>query len=443
MVTRIFNVLGVQASCRRTVAKAMAVAGLLFAWITASPVSALDVEGIRFGAHPDKVRVVIDLSSPVRPTIFTLADPYRIVIDLPEATFRMPAGRPAYLVDGLAGYRYGLFRSGTSRIVLDVSRALGVAAAFPVAPDTQFGHRLVIDLKPIGRQQFLAESAAQVSIRAKTLAKTKPTATAPRETGAPRPSTQSAAVARPGGVPLPLPRPRAPKGAKRHIVLDPGHGGVDPGAIGVTGIYEKTIALETARILKRQLENTGRYRVTMTRNRDIFIALRQRVKVAREVDADLFISLHADSIGDRRLRGASVYTLSETASDKEAEALARQENAADSIAGVTIADATPELAGILIDLIQRDTMNQSARFAEMLVDTLDGRVKTLKRPHRFAGFAVLKAPDVPSVLVEMGFMSNREDERLLRSTQHRERISAAIVAGVDTYFEKVRAAQRQ
>ena len=355
----------------------------------------------------------------------------------------MPASRRANLVDGLAGYRYGLFRSGTSRIVLDASRPLGVAAAFPVAPDSQYGHRLVVDLKPIARQQFLAESAAQVNIRAKTLAKTKAPEPQPRADSTPRPSTQTAAVARPGGVPIPLPRPRAPRGAKRHIVLDPGHGGVDPGAIGVTGIYEKTIALETARILKRQLEGTGRYRVTMTRNRDIFIALRDRVKVAREANADLFISLHADSIGDRRLRGASVYTLSETASDKEAEALARQENAADSIAGVAIPDATPELAGILIDLIQRDTMNQSARFAEMLVDTLDGQVKTLNRPHRFAGFAVLKAPDVPSVLVEMGFMSNREDERLLRSTKHRQQISTAIVAGVDTYFERVRAAQRQ
>ncbi|MCW8863187.1 MAG: N-acetylmuramoyl-L-alanine amidase, partial [Rhodospirillales bacterium] len=237
-----------------------------------------------------------------------------------------------------------------------------------------------------------------------------------------------------------LAKPGVP--ARRVIVIDPGHGGVDPGAIGVSGIYEKNITLSVAREIKKSLESTGRYKVVLTRDRDIFIRLRDRFEIARKAGADLFLSIHADTIRDRNIRGASVYTLSEKASDKEAAALAEQENKADLIAGVDLSHEDPVLANILIDLTQRETMNQSSHLAEMLVDEMGKSVRLLRNAHRFAGFAVLKAPDVPSVLIELGFLSNRHDERLLRDSRHRVRVAGAIGRSIDQFFTRVEQAER-
>ena len=229
---------------------------------------------------------------------------------------------------------------------------------------------------------------------------------------------------------------------KRTIVIDPGHGGVDPGAIGVSGIYEKHITLAAARDLKEHLERTGRFKVYLTRDRDVFIRLRGRIEIARERKADLFLSVHADTIRNRKIRGLSVYTLSEKASDKEAGELADRENKSDLIAGIDLSHESEEVTNILIDLAQRETMNQSARLASLLVDELKSRVKVLRNPHRFAGFAVLKAPDVPSVLIEMGFLSNRDDESALRSKSHRRKVAHSIAAAVDAYFQKIESASR-
>mgnify|MGYP003630612655 FL=1 len=229
---------------------------------------------------------------------------------------------------------------------------------------------------------------------------------------------------------------------KRVIIIDPGHGGVDPGAIGLSGIYEKHITLAAARELKAHLERTGRFTVHLTRDRDIFIRLRGRIERARAKNADMFISLHADTIRSKSVRGLSVYTLSENASDKEAAALAERENKADLIAGIDLTHESAEVTNILIDLAQRETMNQSARLAAVLVDELGERVKVLRNPHRFAGFAVLKAPDIPSVLIELGFLSNKDDERALRSKHHRKRVAQSIVAAVDQYFSMTESASR-
>ena len=218
------------------------------------------------------------------------------------------------------------------------------------------------------------------------------------------------------------------------MVIDAGHGGVDPGAIGVRGTLEKNVTLAAARELRRQLEATGRYRVVMTRSDDTFLRLRERVNVARTNGAELFISLHADSHPNPNTRGLSVYTLSATASDKEAAALAQRENKADLIAGVNLSAESREVVDILIDLAQRETMNLSAHYAGMLVDNLREAVTLLPKTHRFAGFAVLKAPDIPSVLVELGYMSNREEERLLRDPDYRRRLMGAIVRATDAYF---------
>ncbi|MBN2751864.1 MAG: N-acetylmuramoyl-L-alanine amidase, partial [Rhodospirillaceae bacterium] len=237
-------------------------------------------------------------------------------------------------------------------------------------------------------------------------------------------------------------RQRRAGGAKPVIILDPGHGGVDPGAIGVNGIYEKHITLAMGRQLKAHLEKTGRYKVVLTRDRDIFISLRGRVAIARRAHGDLFVSLHADSNPNRRTRGLSIYTLSERASDKEAALLADKENKSDIISGMDFSEESPEVTGILIDLAQRESMNLSAQFASLAVGELGRKVRTLSNTHRFAGFAVLKAPDIPSVLLEMGYLSNAEEVRLLQQTAYRERLSESMTHAVDRYFDQTQSAQR-
>jgi len=245
---------------------------------------------------------------------------------------------------------------------------------------------------------------------------------------------ESAAVV----VPIrPAPAPVAPhrhEDTRRIIVIDAGHGGVDPGAISLGGVFEKSITLGVAAEIERQLGATGRYKVVMTRSDDTFIRLRDRVAIARQVNADLFISIHADSLNDHSIGGMSIYTLSETASDREAEALAAKENKADIIAGVDLRDESPQVSTILIDLAQRETKNLSAKLARSVIDQIGPDRRLLPRPHRFAGFAVLTAPDVPSVLIELGYLSNRTDEQELLDPSHRERFGRGIVRALDGFF---------
>ncbi len=239
--------------------------------------------------------------------------------------------------------------------------------------------------------------------------------------------------------PAPQPAPAVESVAKARdgvpvIVIDPGHGGVDPGATGVSGIYEKHITLAMARELKAALEKGGRYRVHLTRDRDVFIRLRDRVAIARQHGADLFISLHADAVQNPQIRGLSVYTLSQNASDSEAQALAEKENKADLIAGIDLSHESADVAGILIDLAQRETMNRSAGFASEVVDEVGQEMDLLGNTHRFAGFAVLKAPDVPAILVEMGYLSNEFEEKQLRQPQYRARLAKSIAKAAERFF---------
>ena len=243
-------------------------------------------------------------------------------------------------------------------------------------------------------------------------------------------------------MPAPLARPPRPKGAKTLIAIDPGHGGVDPGATGVSGVREKELMLIQAHELKRKLEATGRFRVILTRGRDVFVRLRKRIAIARAARADLFISLHADTIANPKVRGGSIYTLSENASDKEAAALAAKENKADMIAGVDLAGQNREVANILITLAQRNSKNESAKFAKILTAELSKTMRLLRRTHRFAGFAVLKSPDIPSVLVELGYLSNPVDERNLRRHKHRAQVARAFVRAIDGYFSRRQAFNR-
>ena len=249
------------------------------------------------------------------------------------------------------------------------------------------------------------------------------------------------AEAAPFGTPPRPPVARRARG-KRIIVVDPGHGGPDPGTIGARGTFEKHVTLAMAKEIKHQLEQTGRYKVVLTRDRDIFLRLGDRVALAREAQADLFLSIHADSIPDGSARGPSVYTLSEKASDREAAELAEKENKADVIAGLDLSHETPEVSTILIDLAQRETMNRSAHFAAGLIGEIRKETAVLRNTHRFAGFAVLKAPDVPSVLVELGFLSNPAEEKSLASRAHRVRLAQAVARATDRFFTRVEEAKR-
>jgi N-acetylmuramoyl-L-alanine amidase len=217
-------------------------------------------------------------------------------------------------------------------------------------------------------------------------------------------------------------------------MLDPGHGGKDPGAIGISGTYEKQVALATAFELKRQLEREGRYRVAMTRARDSFVPLDDRVAKAQAQGAALFVSMHADAISDHAVRGASVYTLANTASDPQTAALAQRENSADRAGMPGGFSAPPDVSRILASLVRRETRGGSIRLARDLVGSLDRDLTMLPNPERHAGFVVLKAADIPSVLVEMGFMSNPADEALLRRAQHRTSVAAAMKRAIDGFF---------
>jgi N-acetylmuramoyl-L-alanine amidase len=227
--------------------------------------------------------------------------------------------------------------------------------------------------------------------------------------------------------------------SRRVIVIDAGHGGIDPGAPSIVGYHEKQVTLATARLLARALEHTGRYKVVMTRDSDVFLKLHERVALARAAHGNLFISLHADSAGggaSSGTRGASIYTLSETASDAESERYAQRENRADAIGGVTLRDQSDDVAGILVDLTVRETVNEGNRLAGMLAESLehDGIGLLPRAPHRAAGFAVLKSPDIPSVLIEMGYLSDPSDARALADPAHQARIARAVADGVDRYF---------
>jgi N-acetylmuramoyl-L-alanine amidase len=239
----------------------------------------------------------------------------------------------------------------------------------------------------------------------------------PRDIGAPARGTASGPVAA-----LPL------------VVLDPGHGGKDPGAIGVSGTYEKHIAFAAATELRRQLLADRRVRVELTRRRDVFIPLEDRVGWAQQRGAALFVSMHADALTDHSVRGASIYTLAETASDAQTAALARRENSADRFAGTAFHDQPPEVARILASLVRQETRSGSARLQRGMVNALDQSLPMLQNPARHAGFVVLKAADIPSVLVEMGFMSNQQDEAALRQPEHRVLIASAMKRAVDAFF---------
>lgn len=418
------------------------------------------VTDARLGVEPNLTRVVLSLSERSDFRVFTLADPYRIVIDLNEVEWKIPSGKKLQGRGLVAAMRYGLFKAGTSRVVLDLIEPSEVVRAEFLPPGKGEPLRLLVDLRPVPDGQFRAQikSATIVSTAlaalpaakspalippalkplaakplaantpaAKTLASAAPASNTPAGTGGGAGSTGAL-----GGSAAKQPT-EEPKRGKPLIVIDPGHGGIDPGAVG-ENLTEKALTLAVAKALKKELEATGKFRVVLTRTRDVYIPLRDRFGLAREKAADLFISLHADSHNDPLIRGAAVYTLSEKASDAEAEALSARENKSDIIAGVDLSKQNTVVTDILIDLAQRDTKNMSSRFANLLVRELKVQTMLLGNTHRYAGFAVLKAPDVPSVLIEMGYISSGKDEALLSSVRHQKRLAKAVRQAIENYF---------
>jgi N-acetylmuramoyl-L-alanine amidase len=389
---------------------------ILPGWPLSAADQAVGILGVRLGQNGSVTRFVIETSASVDGAqVFTLSGPDRLIIDLPSTGW---AGRAAPSGAGMGivtGYRVGSPEQGKVRVTLNLSAPVEIKKSFSVPPDGNSPNRFVVDIER-------AASAAATPSAPTVVAIQTPTGGA------------ATAATKVGIVPPPPKRPEV----RRVVEVDAGHGGPAPGTTGAGGTYEKAVTLAMARELKGVMEASGRYRVVLTRDDDTFIRLRDRVAKARAAGAELFISLHADSIGDRNHRGASVYTLSEVSSDKEAEALAAKENKADVIAGVDLSNENPEVTNILIDLAQRETMNYSARFAVNLVEELDRAAKININPHRFAGFAVLKAPDVPSVLIEMGYLSNPLDEKALKDPRQRRGLADAILHAADRFFAEKR-----
>lgn len=411
--------------------------------------------GMRLGVHPDKTRFVVEMSERVSYRVFTAADPARVVVELTGLRWSGGAVPP----NGLVRRVRNETGEGVLRLSLDTTGPAHVASSYIIPARDGHQPRLVVDLKPgWGSDGPPSKTAAGTDEAAPARADPPPESRKPdaqmaalpippaevpskpaQPPAAQSPAAQSPAKVVPAALPSAPPRPSANRPApvveKPLVVLDPGHGGVDPGAIGVGGVYEKDITLAAAREVRRQLLATGRYRVQLTRDKDVFVRLRDRVAIARDAGGDLFVSLHADSIGNGSVRGLSIYTLSEKASDREAEMLAAKENRADAIAGLDLSSENDLVAGILIDLAQRDTLNHSRRFARLALENLGKEVKLLPaKPHRQAGLAVLTGPDIPAVLIEMGYLSSPQDVSLLTSGDHRERMARGVTRAVDAYF---------
>lgn len=409
----------------------------------ASPSFALPiVTDIAVGAHETATRVVLKLNQPVTFKAFTLANPHRVVIDLP--TVRWSQRREAAAADGglITRIRLGRLTAEQSRLVLDCSRPVTVREA-GLQQARAGTYHLVLDIAertPAGAGSRSSKAEAD-TVNVGGVAMQPVIGSTGLAIGNVGVST-AVAVAASFGRPKPRPSEQRPSMPSWVVAVDPGHGGQDPGALSLSGAYEKEITLAAARALRDELKKLGRYRVLLTRDRDVFIRLRDRIAIARAAGADLFVSLHADKVERPEVRGLSVYTLSERASDAEAAALAEKENKVDLLGGFKLVGETSEVADILIDLVQRDNMNQSAQVAALLVRELRAETLLLPRTHRFAGFAVLKSPDVPSALIELGYLSNPTDERLLRNSAHRRRVAGAIARAIDAYFVRYEARNR-
>lgn len=391
---------------------------LIIALLLPFSANALYVEDIRLTTENNSEIIEIELDEVVGHRAFLLDSPNRLVVDLPPFKWKVSTQSIVGIGSNLIGrIRYALFDEDTSRIVMDLHQAVTF-------------EQIISANKRIKKIRLIPKSG-----KIEPRGSTSGTFMWQRKNNKSRPPMVIVGNDAPKPV---LPTSKPQRGAKPLIVIDAGHGGKDSGAIGTNKTKEKVITLRYARALRDALEATGNYRVKLTRDSDKIIVLRDRFRIARRAGADLFLSLHADSAPNHDARGLSVYTLSETASDAEAEALAKQENRVDVLADVDLTHEDEEVASILIDLTRRETKNKSVKLAESIVGAMKGSVNLLKNSHRHAGFAVLKAPDIPSVLVEIGFLTNKQEERLITQKEHQDKVISGLKKGINNYFAKQR-----
>lgn len=371
----------------------------------------VDLHQIRFWQqNAQTTRVMLDLSSPASYNIFTLTNPYRLVLDLKQTRLinkinRVPAQEPI-----LKNIRHAKRNKQDLRIVFDLKQPVRTTS-YLVAPDQHGGHRLLLDIAILNKQASKQQAITPKPVPPKPTAKSEPQYSS-------------------------LSKPKPQK--KQHIVIavDPGHGGIDPGATGKQNTKQKTIVLAVGKKLARLINQQPGYKAILTRSTDKYLKLRQRIEIAREHQADLFISLHADALPDNQTAyGSSVYMLSQRgASSEAAQWLAQKENSADLIGGVSLSDKDDLLASVLLDLSQEGTLEASALVGQKILRSLGtvGRVhfKKLQR----AAFMVLRSPDIPSVLVEMAFLSTPSEERKLNDPNYQNQLAQALLQGIKNYF---------
>ena len=366
------------------------------------------VNDIRVGKQQEATRFVLELEQPVPFRMFTLNNPERLVVDIPDIAWKVTS-TPKLAGTAIKQYRTGLFKQGITRIVLDLNGPVALVRNDSLAESNKF--RIILDIAPITAKKSEIINFETSDWNAYFNQKNRV---------AEQKQEQKQTV----------------KKKKPVIVLDAGHGGIDPGGV-VPGVREKDIVLSFAKLLKGKIEAQGKYKTVLTRDKDVYVPLRDRFKIAEKADADMFISIHADKIHVKSIRGLTIYTLSEKASDDESAALAQQANRADILVGHNVNEYDSVTSDILIDRALEATTEQSWRIAKLMVRSLKGQVPISRKPHRFAGFAVLKSPNVPSILIELGYLTNESDFKNLRSKNFKNNVSDKLILGIDAYFKEL------
>lgn len=405
------------------------------------------VSGLSVQSAPNIDRIELQLSQAITYKSFELDNPPRLVIDMPALEWRAGNGLPAgYSGRILRNIRVARFNATTTRMVLDLAQPVSLDEVAIQNQGVNAPFIMRFDVVTAGYAKGSKDSAATWQQNAPSPSairdsKAEPSGAKPPQDWVALAETMRTPVPLPAGLPfttVPVPVFRPAGTYMPTVVIDAGHGGRDPGTTGRRGTREKHVTLVYARALAEALRATGRYKVVLTRDDDSYIMLRERLAIGRRTEGDVFISIHADAAENSSTRGFSIYTLSENASDAEAAALAARENKVDLIYGMNLSTENKDVTEILIDLAQRETKNKSTKLADIIVEHVGKKVQLLRNTHRYAGFAVLKAPDVPSVLIELGFLSNRKDEALITSSNYREGVVSALVNGIDAYFEMQR-----